>query len=393
MGLPPNKEELQVIVEKYIPHLKEIRQYLHKNPELGFQEYKTSQYVREILKTLPLDILPPLIGTDVVAFLNKNRFGKNMTLRADMDALPIKECTGLPYQSSNDGVMHACGHDGHTAMLLGAAMVLSEFKDYLKGSVRFVFQPAEENLCGGKKLVDAGALRNPEPNMVFGFHGWDGVKAGLFLSKPGVMTAACDTFKIVIRGKGGHSSTPEHAIDPIIIATKVIQSLKNIATDCFSPLDTVLVSVCKINSGTASNIIPETCEIEGSVRYLNTAFASKIKKEIKRILHDTCEMDRAKYEFNYELLYIPTINNKSAVTLLEKVSEKYFGKGRFALRDRPVLGAEDFSFFVKNYPGAFIALGLGEDYPGMHTEKFDFNDEVIKDGVTMFAALCLEYLR
>jgi len=392
MGLP-NREELQGIVEKYIPYLKEIRQHIHRNPELGFHEYKTSKYVRDILKTLPVDTLPPLIGTDVVSFLNKNRFGKNITLRADMDALPLMECTGVSYRSLIDGVMHACGHDGHTSMLLGAAMVLSEFKDYLKGSVRFVFQPAEENLCGGKKLVEAGCLRNPEPNMVFGFHGWNGFKEGLFLSKQGVMTAACDTFKIVIRGKGGHSSTPEHAIDPIIIATKVIQSLKNIATDCFSPLDTVLVSVCKINSGTASNIIPETCEIVGSVRYLNTAFGSKIKKEMKRILHDTCEMDRAKYEFSYETLYIPTVNNKSAVTLAENVSDKYFEKGRFVHRDKPVMGAEDFSFFIKNYPGAFIALGLGENYPGLHTEKFDFNDDVIKDGVTMFAALCLEYLR
>lgn len=388
----PTKEVLEFTVEKYLPQIKGIRQYIHSHPELSYKEFKTADFIREKLKNLGLELLPPFLETDAVAFLNKDKSGRNVTLRADIDALPIQEITQCPYKSQNNGVMHACGHDGHTAMLLGAAMVLNEFKNELNGSVRFVFQPAEEGLCGGRDLVNAGALKNPEPNVVFGFHGWPGYKTGLFMSKAGPVTSACDLFTIKIFGKGAHSSTPELGIDPIIISAKIIEALKNIATDRFSPLENVLVSVCKIVSGTASNIIPETAEMEGSVRYFNSAYGLKIQKYMKKIIRGICKIYGATFEFDYKVLYIPTINNRTAVEFSERIVTKYFGKPSWTTLERPVMGSEDFSFFIKSYPGAFINIGLGENSSGLHTNIFDFNDEVIANGVTMFCALALEFL-
>jgi len=388
----PTKEALETIVAKYLPQIREIRQYLHAHPELSYKEFKTSDFIREQLKNTELEPLPPFLETDTVAFLNKDKAGKNVTLRADIDALPIQEATQCSYKSQNDGIMHACGHDGHIAMLLGAAMVLCEFKDELNGSVRFVFQPAEEGLCGGRDLVNAGALKNPEPNVVFGFHGWPGYKTGQFMSKAGSVTSACDLFTIKIFGKGAHSSTPELGIDPIIISAKIIEALKNIATDRFSPLENVLVSVCKIVSGTASNIIPETAQMEGSARYFNPAYGLKIQKYMKKIIRGICKIYGATFEFDYKLLYIPTINNRTAVDFSEKIATKYFGKHSWTTLERPVMGSEYFSFFIKSYPGAFINIGLGEDSSGLHTNTFDFNDLVLANGVTMFCALALEFL-
>ncbi|HBM16389.1 MAG TPA: amidohydrolase [Lentisphaeria bacterium] len=386
------KENLELIVNKYLPKIIEIRYYIHSHPEISYKEFKTAQYIREILKAHNLEILAPFLGTDTVAFLNRNIEGKNVTLRADIDALPILEEGRCVYKSENEGVMHACGHDGHTAMLLGAAMVLSELKGFLNGSVRFVFQPAEEGLCGGKDLVNAGALKNPEPNVIFGFHGWPGVKIGHFASKPGPITSACDTYTIRIFGKGAHSSTPEHAVDPILISAKIIEAFKSISTNSFSPLESVLVSVCRIQSGTASNIIPDTAEMEGSVRYFNPSHGQKIEKRMKKMIRSICKMYGAAFEFKYDFLYIPTVNNRTAVEFAEKVTHKYFGKSSWETKDRPVMGSEDFSFFIKGYPGAFINVGLGENSPGLHTSAFDFNDESLKYGVTMFCALALEYL-
>jgi len=388
----PAKETLEALVVKYLPHIKEIRHYIHAHPELSYKETETAKYIRGKLKDLNLDILPPFLETDTVAFLNRGKISKNVTLRADIDALPIIEETQCPYKSKNEGVMHACGHDGHTAMLLGAAMVLNEFKESLNGSVRFVFQPAEEGLCGGKDLVNAGALKNPEPNVVFGFHGWPGQKTGHFSSKAGPMTSACDTYTVKIFGKGAHSSTPELAIDPILISAKIIEAFSTIPVKRFSPLESVLVSVCRIESGTASNIIPETAEMEGTVRYFNPSYGPKLQKYMKKIIRSICKMYGATFDFEYNILYIPTINNRTAVEFAEKVSHKYFGKNSWTTKEKPVMGSEDFSFFIKSYPGAFINIGLGENCPGLHTSAFDFSDDALANGVTMFCALALEYL-
>lgn len=388
----PTKEALASMIKEHLPQIREIRHYLHSHPELSYKEYGTADYIRENLKNIGLELLPPFLETDAIAFLNKDKAGKNVTLRADIDALPIEESSDHPYKSENKGAMHACGHDGHTAMLLGAAMVLGKFKDELNGSVRFVFQPAEEGLCGGKDLVNAGALKNPEPNIVFGFHGWPGFKAGQFMSKAGPVTSACDLFTIKIFGKGAHSSTPEFGIDPIIISAKIIEALKCIPVERFSPLENVLVSVCKIASGTASNIIPETAEMEGSVRYFNPTYGLRIQKYMKKIIRGICKIYGATFEFDYKVLYIPTINNRTVVEFSEKTVLKYFGKNSWTTVERPVMGSEDFSFFIKSYPGAFINIGLGEHSAGLHTNTFDFNDEVLANGVMMFCALTLEYL-
>ncbi len=388
----PTKEILEKLVIEGLPLLKEVRQHLHTYPELAYKEFETAKYIREKLKEFGYELIPPFIETDTVVFLNKGKPGKNVTLRADIDALPIQEVSQHSYKSLNDGVMHACGHDGHTAMLLGAAMVLNQVRECLNGSVRFVFQPAEEGLCGGRRLVEAGVLKNPEPNIVFGFHGWPGYKTGYFISKPGPMTSACDTFTIKILGKGGHSSAPELGIDPILISAKIIEAFNSIQTKFFSPLESVLVSVCKVVSGTTSNVIPESAEMEGSARYFNMAHGHKIQKIMKKIVRNMCKMYGATYEFDYNFLYIPTINNRSAVEFAEKTCAKYFSKNNYITRDKPVMGAEDFSFFIKSYPGAFINIGLGEEVPNLHTNTFDFNDDVIVHGVMMFCALVLEYI-
>ncbi len=290
-------DEIDLAIDELLPEVTNIRKFLHARPELSLKEHKTSEFVRLQLAELDIKVLPPFLATDVVALLNgKKRKKKNVTLRADMDALPITEENSFAYCSSNPGVMHACGHDGHTAMLLGAAMILEKFKNHLDGSVRFVFQPGEEVVAAGKDLIEEGILEDPVPIAVLALHGWPGYPEGSICSKAGDLMAAADFFSIKIMGKGGHGSTSGQQNNPIVIASKIVNGLSSIPEKEFTPDVPVVMSISKILGGTTSNVIPNEVTIEGSTRFFDEAAGKKMPDLFERVLKTECENT----EFNYE---------------------------------------------------------------------------------------------
>jgi len=293
-------EEVDLALDELLPEITNIRKFLHARPELSLKEHKTSEFVRLQLAKLDIQVLPPFLSTDVVALLNdKKRKKKNVTLRADMDALPILEKNEIPYCSNNRGVMHACGHDGHTAMLLGAAMILEKFKEHLDGSVRFVFQPGEEVVAAGRDLIKEGILEDPEPVAALALHGWPGYPVGAICSKSGELMAAADFFSIKIKGKGGHGSTSGQENNPIVIASKIISRLSSIPEREFSPDVPVVVSISKIIGGTTSNVIPSEVLIEGSTRFFDKSAGKKIPGLFEKVLKTECKNTVAVYDLKY----------------------------------------------------------------------------------------------
>jgi amidohydrolase len=385
-------QQLSTNIDAILPGIVAIRHTLHQTPEIALKENKTAELIRKTLKTTGIRPLEPFLETDVVAILQGKKKGKNITLRADMDALPIQEKTGLPYASKSAGFMHACGHDGHTAMLIGAALVLSKFENELKGSVRFVFQPGEEIVAAGKDLVEKGALKDPEPDAAIALHAWPGIREGTIASKPGVVMAAADFFKIEIIGKGAHGSHPEDSIDPILTAARVVESLQSIVSRNVSAQAPLVISVCRISGGTNSNVIPDVAEMEGTVRYLNPELGKKIPAHIERAVKGVCDSMGASYKISYASPYIPTINDPTIVDLGKKMAKDVLGPSGWIELEDPSMGGEDFAYYMTEYPGAMFRIGMGKKYAPLHNARFDFNDHALKNGILFLASTALEFL-
>ena len=385
-------QSVEKLVDKILPDIVSIRHTIHQNPELALQEYDTAALIRKTLDSAGIRPLEPFLETDVVAILEGKEAGANVTLRADIDALPLQEKTGLPYQSKRDGLMHACGHDGHTATLIGSALVLSKLKDQFRGSVRFVFQPGEEVVAAGKDLVAKGALRDPEPDAVFALHAWSGIPEGSISSKPGVLLAAADFFKITVQGKGAHGSAPEASVDPILIAARIVEALQTIASRRVSALDSAVVSVCRICGGTNSNIIPSSVELEGTTRYLDPETGKKIPEYMEQIVKGVCDSMGASYEFSSTSTYIPTINNHDIVALGKRVTEDLLGASSWIELSSPSMAGEDFAYYIRDYPGAMFRLGMGKESATVHNPYFDFNDNALKNGILFLVSAALETL-
>ena len=385
-------QSVEKLVDKILPDIVSIRHTIHQNPELALQEYDTAALIRKTLDSAGIRPLEPFLETDVVAILEGKEAGANVTLRADIDALPLQEKTGLPYQSKRDGLMHACGHDGHTATLIGSALVLSKLKDQFRESVRFVFQPGEEVVAAGKDLVAKGALRDPEPDAVFALHAWSGIPEGSISSKPGVLLAAADFFKITVQGKGAHGSAPEASVDPILIAARIVEALQTIASRRVSALDSAVVSVCRICGGTNSNIIPSSVELEGTTRYLDPETGKKIPEYMEQIVKGVCDSMGASYEFSYTSTYIPTINNHDIVALGKRVTEDLLGASSWIELSSPSMAGEDFAYYIRDYPGAMFRLGMGKESATVHNPYFDFNDNALKNGILFLVSAALETL-
>jgi amidohydrolase len=387
-----NTQQLNSEIDRILPDIAEIRHTIHQNPEIALKEYKTAELIRKTLKSTGIRLLEPFLETDVVTILHGKKKGKNITLRADIDSLPIQEKTGLPYASERDGFMHACGHDGHTAMLIGAARVLNNFKAELNGSVRFVFQPGEEIVAAGKDLIAKGALLNPEPDAVIALHAWPGIPEGVIASKPGVLLAAADFFKIIIKGKGAHGSRPADSIDPILTAARVVESLQAVVSRNVSALDPVVLSVCRIGGGTNSNTIPDNVEMEGTTRYLKPELRKKIPVDMERIIKGVCDSMGASYEISYSSPYIPTINDPNIVDIGKNVAKKVLGSFGWIELEEPSMGGEDFSYYIAEYPGAMFRIGMGKDSAPLHSAQFDFNDHALKNGILFLVSTVLEFL-
>lgn len=362
------------------------RRYLHQHPELSFQEDKTSQYVYEMLESFGNLELSRPTKTSIVARLIGSEPGKVLGIRADIDALPIHEENEVPYASSQPGVMHACGHDGHTAMLLGAAKILSGYKDKIKGEVRFIFQHAEELPPGGAaEIVRSGAADGMDS--IIGIHLASYLPVGKFGVLYGALTSSTDRFDITIQGKGGHSSQPEMTVDPIVIGASVISHLQQIVSRNVSALDKVVISVTMLNAGTAYNIIPDTLTITGSTRCFDEEIRKNIPIWIEKIVKGITDAHGASYEFKYSLGYTSVVNDQKVTKLMEDTIRERWGEEVIVFID-PVMPGEDFSEYLKKAPGCFIQLGAGNPEKGFtyphHHPRFDFDEDCLVRGVELF---------
>lgn len=363
------------------------RQHLHQTPELNFDVFKTAAFVTDKLKAFGCDDVVTGLGKTGVVGIIRGRQGEGPTigLRADMDALPLNEISGKPYASTIPGKMHACGHDGHTAMLLGAAKYLAETRNFT-GSVAVIFQPAEEGGGGGNEMVKDGMMERFDISKVFGMHNMPGLPVGQFAIRPGPIMAATAEFTITVRGKGGHAAMPHGTIDPIVITSQLVGALQTIASRSTDPVEAVVVSVTKFHAGDAYNIIPETAEIAGTVRTLRKEIAKKSEERIRAICDGLATAFGARIEVDYQANYPVTFNHAEETVFASDVAAGVAGDAHVHRGIQPVMGGEDFSYMLEARPGAFIFIGNG-DTAGLHHPAYDFNDEVIPHGMSYWVKL------
>jgi len=376
--------------------LTEIRRKIHKNPELGFDVYKTTNLVKDELRKSGVKIIPLDSDSGVLGILKGKKTGREsvVALRADMDAVPIQEKSGLPYASQNNGVMHACGHDGHTAVLLGVAKLLSEVKDKFSGTVKFIFQPAEEILSGAKAMVGEGVLKNPDVEEILALHSWPDLEVGEIGVYSGVYMASSDKFEVRIIGSGGHGCYPHKTIDPVIASSNAIALLQNIVSRKMDPTGNVVLSVCTLNSDKgAFNVIPNEVQFSGTVRYHDKKLGDKIKQEMENTLKGVASSFGCKFELNYEKQVPPVINDSSVVKSITKAAAQTLGKENIKNLTSQSMGAEDFSIYLKEVSkGALFRLGItdpGEQPLIIHSDNYNFNDEAIPVGVSVLAQYIL----
>lgn len=401
----PAGSALHAAIAKEMPSLLAFRHDLHRHPELSFQEKRTSQVVQRELSKLGIRFKAGLGGgTGVVGFLPATVKGqekaKSIALRADMDALPIVEQTGVEYASVNPGVMHACGHDGHTAMLLGAAKVLMGMER--PHNVTLVFQPAEENEGGGKLMCQEGMLDGEKGAgigtpvaRIYGMHGWPQLPLGQIASRPGPLMAAVDDFIVTIRGVQSHGAYPHLSRDPIVTTAHIITALQTIASRNVSPLDAVVVTVGQIEGGSANNIIPEGVRIIGTVRSLRDETKNIARERFHAIVSQTAEAHGCNAAIDYHDGYPVTANDKAEFARVFALAKEVAGEANAIHLENPTMGGEDFSFYGRHVPACFFFLGLrpdnaGDDYPSLHQPLFDFNDEAMPLGIEMFVRLATQ---
>lgn len=368
-----------------------LRRDIHREPELGFDTEKTAEKVLAALEGLPLEIQTGVAENGVVATLKGGGDGPTIALRADMDALPIHEETGLPFASGVDGKMHACGHDGHTSMLVGAARALSQdhLRERLGGIVKFVFQPAEEGGGGGRVMVEEGVAE--DVRSIFALHLWPGLPFGTAATKAGPIMAAADAFEMTVKGKGGHGAMPHQTVDAVAISAQVVTALQTLVAREVNPVEPAVVTVGEIGAGSAFNIIPETARLGGTVRTLDDDLRQRMPERIEELARGVARGMRGDAELGYRFSYPVTRNDAGAAGLALGVAGELFGEENTIELAHPSMGGEDFAFFLEKVPGAFIWLGVG-DVSGLHTPKFAFDEEVLPRGSALFVALALESL-
>ncbi|MBT3361189.1 MAG: amidohydrolase [Rhodospirillales bacterium] len=370
------------------------RRDFHAHPELGFEEERTSDIVAAKLEEFGIEVHRGLGGTGVVGTL-KNGDGQAIGLRADMDALPMTETADIAHKSTTPGKMHACGHDGHTTMLLGAARYLAETRRF-KGTVHFIFQPAEEGKGGGREMVNEGLFRKFPVNSVFGMHNWPGMPLGTFAVKDGPMMAAADNFEIIITGKGGHGALPHACIDPVAIGAEIVGALQKIASRTTHPVDAVVVSVTNFHAGEDFGIIPETAHLRGTVRTFRLEVQDHAEDSITRISEGICAAHGATAEVIYTRRYPPTVNDGEQAKIAGDMAAEMFGEDNVERNPVPTMGAEDFSFMLREVPGCYIWAGAKpvdvDEVPGLHNPAYDFNDDLLCVGASYWARLAEKVL-
>lgn len=376
-------------IAEFHPEITEWRRDLHMHPELLYDVHRTAASVAEKLKAFGCDEVVPGVGrTGVVGVIKgKKPAGsrKAIGMRADMDALPIEEATGLPYKSTVPGKMHACGHDGHTAMLLGAAKYLAETRNF-GGTAVVIFQPAEEGGAGGKAMVDDGLMTRFGIEEVYGMHNYPGIPLGEFALRPGPLMAAADHFTIEIEGKGGHAARPHFSVDTVLVGAEIVSALQSIVSRNVDPLHSAVVSVCLFQAGTTNNVIPQNALLSGTSRSLTPEVQDLLENRIREVVEGTAKVHGAKAVLKYSRGYPVTRNHPDQAAFAASIAKEIVGDTNVDTDINPVMGAEDFSFMLNARPGAFIFVGNG-DSAGLHHPAYNFNDDVIPIGSSYWVRL------
>ena len=370
------------------------RRDLHAHPELAFQEHRTSAFVQDKLATFGVDeVITGLAGTGVVGVIRSGASSRAIGLRADMDALPITEATGAAYASRTPGLMHACGHDGHTAMLLGAARYLAETRRF-DGTVYLIFQPAEEGGGGGDVMVRDGLFERCPADLIFGLHNWPSVSAGQFQWRVGPTMAATATIDITVRGRGAHAARPHDGTDPIVVAAAIIQALQAIVARGIDPQEAGVVSITWIEGGSATNIIPETVRLRGTARWFEPSVGERMRTMVTALAQNVAAGFGAAADVDYRLGYPAVVNDAEAVDLACRAARSVVGAPQVVEMAHPTMGGEDFSFMLQQKQGAYLMLGAGRtgSDPGVHHPAYDFNDDILPVGASWWATLAEQLL-
>lgn len=392
------KERIQELARQYYPNSIEQRRYLHQNPELSFEEVQTGRYIAARLQELGIEHKHGIADNGVVAIIKgRNSKKKVIALRADMDALPIQEANEVPYRSQRAGIMHACGHDAHTASLLGTARILHELRDQFEGTVKCIFQPGEERLPGGASImIKEGVLERPKPVSIFGQHVHPPLRAGLIGLKPGIYMASSDEIYVTVKGKGGHGAMPQDCIDPVVITAQIIVTLQQIISRYSDPAIPSVLTFGKINTtGGATNIIPNEVKLEGTFRTMHEKWRSEAHKRMKKVAESMAKSMGGACEFNIMRGY-PVLNNNPELTArTKKWAIEFMGKERVV--DLPMrMTSEDFAYFAQAMPACFYRLGTGNPERGiqspLHTSTFDIDETALETGIGLMTWLAVREL-
>jgi amidohydrolase len=372
------------------------RRHFHRHPELGFQEHQTAAYVAARLRQLGVEVQEGVAGTGVVGLIRGATEGRVVLLRADMDALPLTEETGAEYTSEHAGAMHACGHDGHTAILLAVAEVLMQQRDALRGTVKLVFQPAEEGPGGAKPMIEAGVMESPHVDACFGLHLSNNNPVGVIVVQGGPVQASADEFDITVEGVGGHGAAPHQSVDPVAVGAAIVTELQRIVSREVDPLEAAVVTVGSFHAGTKHNIIARRATMQGTIRALSPETRTFLHRRIKEIATGVAAAARARADVHIHELYPVTVNDHGMAAFARSVAERLVPAER-VMTARPIMGAEDMSFFLNAAPGCFVFLGSANAERGLnhphHSSLFDFDEACLPLGIELLSELALTYLR
>ena len=377
-------------IQTFVTEMKQWRHHIHQNPEIAYEEKNTSDFIAKKLNEFGIEVHRGFGGTGIVGIIHGKDQGENnksIGIRADMDALPMTEKTNLSYSSRNEGKMHACGHDGHSTMLLGAAKYLAETRNFF-GTVYCIFQPAEEGgNAGAKSMIKDGLFKKFNIDSVWGIHNWPGVPVGQAVIHQGFAMASGDIILLTIEGKGGHAAQPQFSNDPIVSAGLTITALQTSISRQLNPFDQSVLSLTKIQGGSAFNVIPDTVTIGGTLRSANKTTRDEMLKKIKKIAESACAINNCTVNLEIRPGYPATINDKTSADFASKVFEDTFGSNTLNKEEKPTMTSEDFSYMLHEKPGAYIWLGAGTKSEKLHSAYYDFNDELLPIGAEYWASL------
>lgn len=390
------KEKIEQLAEKHLERIMEIRRELHRFPELGFKEFKTAEIIKKELDRIGIPYESEIAVTGIVGLIKGKKEGKTVLLRADIDALPIDEESRCEFKSEIAGNMHACGHDGHAAGLLGAAMILNELKDEIAGNVKLVFQPAEEGPGGAEPMIKAGILENPKVDAAFAAHLWGYLNEGEVHLKEGPMMASPDIFNIKVIGKGGHGAVPQESIDPIVITCQIVNSLQTIVSRKINPLDPVVITCGRIQGGDCHNVIPNEVELEGTIRTFNEETRNWVPKVMEDLIRGITTSQGAAYEFKYEPKYPALINDKYMTSFAKESLKKVVGEENVFDLKEPNMGGEDFAYFAQKVPSAFIFVGIANNKSEPvihHNPYFKWDSKNVGILAQSLSQIAIDYLK